>query len=93
MSPSTSPSSQSSQQDPFNHYNTEFVKLDANNWQEDSGFCQPPELEDFVCLKVNENSEDEEVDMSSLINASPFKQTDTINVKFPTGSLRFLNDP
>lgn len=25
---------QSSYLDPFNHYHTEFVKLDANNWQE-----------------------------------------------------------
>lgn len=33
-SPSPDPPAAS---DPFNHYNTEFVKLDAHDWQEESG--------------------------------------------------------
>lgn len=80
MSPSSSPNRQSSSSDPFNHYNTEFVKLDANNWQEDSCLCNPPELSDFVCLKVTDNSSNEPAS-SHTLEASPTKPADSINVK------------
>lgn len=70
--------------DPFNHYNTEFIKLDANNWQEESGKCEPPALNQFVCLKTSLDSFDESWSPPMASNINNQQQlhhyADTINV-------------
>lgn len=47
---------QNDELDPFNHYNTEFVKLDANNWQDHEDGTKLIHLDglEFGLLEPNE---------------------------------------
>lgn len=59
--------------DPFNHYNTEFVKLDANNWQEDV----PPELQLLTSESFNMRASPSDTDSEPADYLVPI---DSVNV-------------